>query len=43
MRVSIRKDEAIKLQELNEKLRTDLIESKAAMNTYKNMTEVISD
>jgi hypothetical protein len=43
LRVSIRKDDYMKLQELNERFRTELTETKAAMNTYKNMTEVIAD
>ena len=31
------------LKEHNEHLRTEIVETKAAMITYKNMTEVISD
>jgi membrane protein involved in colicin uptake len=40
---SIRKDEAERLKDLNEKLYTELTETRAAMLSYKNMTEVIGD
>ena len=43
VRHSIRKEESVRLQQVNEKLKTELTETKAALNTYKNMTEVIAD
>ena len=43
LRQSIRKEEAVSLKQHNEHLRTEIVETKAAMITYKNMTEVISD
>ena len=43
LRQSIRKEEAMTLKQHNEHLRTEIVETKAAMITYKNMTEVISD
>lgn len=43
MRKSIRKDEAERLKDLNEKLLTELTETRAGMLSYKNMTEVIGD
>lgn len=43
MRLSVRKTEAEKIKVANERLRTELTETKAAMISYKNMTEVISD
>ena len=43
LRQSIRKEDAMALKDQNEHLRTEIVESKAAMITYKNMTEVIGD
>lgn len=43
MKLSIRKDDAINLKQLTEALQTEIVETKAAMLTYKNMTEVIAD
>ena len=40
---SIRKDENDRIHEENEKLRTSLTETRAAMLNYKNMTVVIAD
>ena len=42
-RLSINKKEAERIKDYNEKLQTELTETKAAMLSYKNMTEVISD
>ena len=43
LRRSIRKEEAEKIKQMNEQLQTELTETKAAMLSYKNMTEVIAD
>lgn len=43
LRQSIKKDDARKLQEQNERLQTDLTETRAAMLSYKNMNETIAD
>ena len=43
LRQSIKKEDARKLQEMNERLQTDLTETKAAMLSYKNMNETVGD
>lgn len=43
LKMSIRKDEAMHLKKMTEELQTECVETKAAMITYKNMTEVIAD
>jgi hypothetical protein len=43
LRLSIRKSEAERIKEYNERLQTELTETRAAMLSYKNMTEVIGD
>jgi hypothetical protein len=40
---SIKKDDAMSLSTMNEKLLTDLTETRAAMLSYKNMSMVIAD
>ena len=42
-RHSINREESRKLQLMNERLMTDLTETKAAMISYKNMNETIAD
>lgn len=43
MRYVISKDEAIKIQNYNELLKTELTETRAGLLSYKSMTEVIGD
>ena len=43
MRHSIPKDQGKKLQEDNERLQTELVETRAAMLAFKSMNEVVSD
>jgi len=42
-RHSIRKEEAEMIKRMNEKLQTDVVETKAAMLSYKDMIDVMSD
>ena len=42
-RHSINKGEAEQIKKINEKMQTDLVETKAAMLSYKSMTDVIAD
>ena len=39
----IRRDEAENLKAVNEKQATDIVETRAAMLSYKNMTQVFAD
>jgi prophage DNA circulation protein len=43
LRHSINREESRKLQLLNERLQSELTETRAAMLSYKNMNETISD
>ena len=43
IRQSIPKDQGKKLQEDNERLQTELVETRAAMLAFKSMNEVVSD
>lgn len=42
-RHSIKREEAEHIKNLNEQLATELTETRAAMLSYKNMTETIAD
>mmetsp|Transcript_8725 Transcript_8725/g.8004 ORF Transcript_8725/g.8004 Transcript_8725/m.8004 type:complete len:88 (+) Transcript_8725:577-840(+) len=42
-RHSVRKDEAEMIKKLNEKLQTEVVETKAAMLSYKQLVDVITD
>lgn len=43
LRQCIKREDARRLQEQNESLQTELTETRAAMLSYKNMNETISD
>jgi|NOAtaT_7_FD_contig_21_10581767_length_346_multi_2_in_0_out_0_2 replication fork clamp-binding protein CrfC len=43
MRNSIPKEQAEKMQEENERLQTELVETRAGMLAFKSMNEVVSD
>lgn len=43
LRHSIKKDEATRLIRENERLQTDLVETKAALLSYKNMNETVAE
>ena len=43
MRHSIPKEQAQKMQEENERLQTELVETRAGMLAFKSMNEVVSD
>jgi hypothetical protein len=42
-RTSIKRDDADNIQDQNEQLKTELVETRAAMLSYKNMYTVIAD